>query len=179
MKLILQFIFAVSLILSCAKANEVDSHHDMGRCTGSASCTACSNCTRCGHCSSGGTCGVCSGSSSGRSFYSSSSRSAKKKKSSNSYSTSSSSYRALGSYSYPKPKSETTPKSYSTTIYSETLSIRKDNVNIRELPSLNSKIIAVLDKYSTLKNLGKTGNWYKVEISATGEIGYVYESLVD
>lgn len=94
-------------------------------------------------------------------------------------SSSSNSYNSLGSFSYPKPQTKTKTENYSKTIYSETLSVKKENVNIRELPSLDADVIAVVEKYTILKNLGKTGDWYKVEVPKTGQIGYVYESLVD
>lgn len=142
-----------------------------GRCTGSANCTACSNCSRCGHCSSGGTCGVCSGSSNGRSFYSS----PRKKHKTSYYSNSNYSSRLYSSTKKVKTKKATSPTVKYYTVSGETIvKTTTDITNIRKSASIKAKIIEKVAKGSSLILLKNSGKWWKVKVKKSGKVGFVY-----
>ncbi|MET3034498.1 SH3 domain-containing protein [Chryseobacterium sp. NRRL B-14859] len=152
--LIFCFLGFVSDSFSSPKAEKND--HYGGRCTGSSSCTACSNCSGCAHCKSGGTCGVCSGSFSGKKT---STRSSKKEKS--------------------KGKSDRSkaPKVFiediNVNFNSNKTIIANHSITIFEKPSFKSKIIETVSKKTQLINLSKNGSWYKVKVQRSGKTGYV------
>lgn len=129
-----------------------------GRCTGSAYCSACSNCSRCAHCSNGGTCGVCRGSSSNN-FYS-----APKKRTT----------KRLNTTNYYKPVQE------SRIFYAnEEIIIYKEKINLRELPSTESKIIERVSYGQTVIFIQEIKDWSKVKVEETGTIGYIYSKLLN
>lgn len=164
--------FGIIFSDSFSFSNPEDSHG--GRCTGSANCSACSNCSRCGHCGSGGTCGVCSGSSSGRNFYSVP-RKKHKTSSYRSYSTSSSDF--YSSEKKMKTKKESAPKVKHYNMDGERKGIVKtitDIANIRKLPAKNAKIIEKVTKGTELILLQNSGKWLKVKVKKSGKTGFVY-----
>lgn len=146
-----------------------------GRCTGSANCSACSNCSRCGHCSSGGTCGVCSGSSSGRNFYSYSPKTKKTNKKSPSYkfSDSENTKKSTSINQYSSEKNAITAYSPGIILFS-----KNEIVEVRKFPTLKAVILEKVKKNSKLILLKKEADWYKVEVQKTGTIGYVLGKAV-
>lgn len=131
------------------------SNNEIGRCTGSAYCTACKNCSRCAHCSNGGSCGVCSGSS--NNFYSNEKKA--KKTSSTNYSN----------------KAYTTKKYY---YKDEVIVIYNDFVNLREKPSTSSKILEKLSFGDKVFFIEETGDWIKVKVKESENIGYLYSKIL-
>lgn len=127
-----------------------------GRCTGSSSCSACSNCSRCAHCSNGGSCGVCSGSS--NSFYSSKPKRKSKSNNSNYYAV---------------------PKESKIYYENETITIYIEIINVREKPTTKSKVIQQLSYGDEILFIQKEGEWSKVKVDETGEIGYVLTKLLN
>lgn len=99
----------------------IASNCELRGCTGSEYCSACKNCSGCSHCNGGGSCGVC------KSSYS------------NSY------------ISTPKRKKKSiivTPNEYTKTSkkfdVNESITIYKELVNLREKPSIKSKVLESL-----------------------------------
>ena len=122
------------------------------RCTGSASCRACTNCSRCGYCNSGGSCGVCSA----RTTYVSSKKVARTTKT----------YRSANS---------TMAKNYST---GDLMMVTNQTLNLRSGPGTDYDILETLEKNDMLGFISKSGDWAKVEVVATGTIGYVHLNYV-
>jgi hypothetical protein len=126
-----------------------------GRCTGSASCRVCTNCTRCAHCNSGGSCGVCAGGSNN-----------------NSYST------PTPVYSTPK---KTNTYSGSTTNENSSkilMLVTSQELNVRSGPGSTYSVVEQLTLGDQLAYLGKTGEWIKVKVILSGNIGYVHYKFV-
>ncbi|WP_306352029.1 SH3 domain-containing protein [Flavobacterium sp. '19STA2R22 D10 B1'] len=121
------------------------------KCTGSMSCTACTNCSGCKHCSSGGSCGVCS---SGKNSNYTESKSSTSKNSSKDININ------FNFNVYKKGKTVTIARS----------------VNLRKEPSKDSDVIAKISNKNTLKILGNTEEWVKVQVLETKIIGYILSS---
>lgn len=132
-------------------------------CSGSSYCTACSNCSGCRHCAKeGGSCGVCS-SGSTKSY---STSKPKKKNSSTKPSAKKSNIQSSDS----KPTATYKNGDY--------LYVVVDQLNIRKQSNSSSAILEKVNRNSKLKFIEAEGSWYKVEVTATQTIGYVYFKYV-
>ena len=74
------------------------------------------------------------------------------------------------------------PKTTSTSTYvpftsAKTMTITGSKVNIRSGPGTNYGIITTLTQGTTVKAIGKQGNWYQIQLP-NGKIGWVYYTLV-
>lgn len=127
-----------------------------GRCTGSSSCSVCSNCSRCAHCSNGGSCGVCSGSS--NNLYSS---------------------KPKRKYKSHNPNYYSAPSESKIYYENETITIYSKLINVRELPSIKSKVIKQLSYGDVVVYLQKEGEWSRIQVVETAEIGYVLTKLLN
>jgi hypothetical protein len=125
-------------------------------CTGSAYCSACKNCSGCAHCSSGGSCGVCSG---GSSNYNTSKPKKKSKTVSRFY-----------SYDSPKVKIEY--------YENESITIQNEIINLRENPSVESKIIEQLTIGDLVVFLELEGDWIKVQVVKNEKTGYLFSKII-
>jgi hypothetical protein len=140
-----------------------------GKCTGKSNCTACSNCSRCAHCSNGGTCGVCVGTSSGKSksTYTYPNNSSSGKSSSGNYSGSSS------NSSLPA-----TPVYGTVGVYKVTAA----ELYLRESASTTSNKLMTLHKDDKVVMIEIfDANWMKVKVElldGTSLTGYVYRIYI-
>ncbi|OOB84073.1 hypothetical protein BZL53_03085 [Flavobacterium columnare] len=128
---------------------------EAGRCTGSTYCTACRNCSRCAHCSSGGSCGVCSSTTTSTHYlYNSNEKKSKRSR--------------IPKYS---SKLSSSKKYY---YVDETITIYNDILNLRENPSLESKIIEKITFGVNVVFIEEKGDWIKVRVEESENIGYLY-----
>ena len=56
--------------------------------------------------------------------------------------------------------------------------IKVDRANVRQQPSLEAKIVTVLEAGATLVELSAKGRWMQVGLLKSGEIAWVYKSLL-
>lgn len=137
------------IIASCCSTEE-------GRgCTGSAYCTACSNCSGCRHCAkNGGTCGVCAGGRTSKTSYK------RKRSKSKSY----------------RPNSYTSSTTYHLQSYTNgtLLTVTNEKLNVRKGAGTKYPIIEQIKKGDKVKFIEQKGNWYKVQVIDSENIGYVY-----
>ncbi len=140
------------IIASCCDAKEA-------RCTGSDNCTACSNCSSCKHCSNGGTCGVCTGSSKGRSYNYSNRVSTNKK-----------------SNGYRDSERNSNNKYYSKV--GKTVYVKSKSLNLRETPNTNSSILEELKLNDQLIILEEKTGWIKVKNPKNDNIGFVKSEYI-
>lgn len=140
----------ISSKYNCRLIKEYD-----GRCTGSANCNICRNCSRCAHCNSGGSCGVCGG---GSNYYSTPKilKASKTKSAKYCY--------------YPSSK-----------IYyeNEIIIIYNEIINLRKEPSAKSEIVQKIYLGDLVTFLEKEGEWLKVQVENTKNIGYIYAKLLN
>ncbi|MCJ8498601.1 SH3 domain-containing protein [Chryseobacterium salipaludis] len=146
---------------------------ETARCTGSASCSACTNCSRCGHCGAGGSCGVCRGSSSGRQAYSYGTNTSARKRSSAAAYTSSRSIAHRSSAPSSRTKTIDRPLTIGTALYPV-----NEIINVRKGPGTQYPVLEKVTPQSELILLQVHQGWYKVEVSATGTVGYVFANGV-
>lgn len=173
---------------------------EVARCTGSAYCRACRNCSRCGHCNSGGSCGVCSrrhniqrtvpsGSLSyPRSSSSSGSGSGRTGTSRSAQPSSSTGSNRVPSAGSTKPLTSTSanssarlynlPNDRQSKNYLKTLIVNTTNLNLRTGPGTGYSVLKTVQKYTELTFLAQTGDWVKVRVKGTGEIGFVHKAFV-
>lgn len=122
----------------------------IGRCTGSAYCSACRNCSRCAHCNSGGSCGVCA--------------------------------RGYKSYSIPSEPSSgySSPSggNFSLESTNQILFIRSQMLNLRSGPGTQYAIIGKLTYRQKLTLLATSGEWLKVSVEGSGQVGFVHKKYV-
>ncbi|WP_379969479.1 SH3 domain-containing protein [Epilithonimonas sp. UC225_85] len=178
MKTIIISIFAIGLLIfSLFSFSKPETNGHNGKCTGSANCTACSNCSRCGHCSAGGTCGVCSGSSSGRNFYSSNSNHKTSKSKKKTQSTNSPYKKSNAGVSGLKQK-----KQSSYTVYNDENEVvffaDRDIVNIYRNPGFDFPVIEKVKKGEKLIQLEQGEEWMKIKVFSTGTKGFVYKEYL-
>ena len=141
-----------TLVASCCEKDEA-------KCTGSASCRACKNCKYCKYCTSGGTCGVCSNKSE-------STLTLPKIQSLKTRETYSSSTHSNGIYNLKNdPLSE---------YYLKTLMVNVDQLNLRKGPGTSYESIEKLSRYQELIFLAMTGDWVKVKVKSSQNIGFVH-----
>lgn len=180
MKILLQGLFTAYLLLSCIKASDTPKKNsDEARCTGSSNCAACSNCTRCAHCSSGGSCGVCRGSSSGRSGSAYHVHSKKKKTTSLNKPQRSAATSASGPHSRTANVNRIYPSNSAIIYGSGTIHVIKRNgVNVRKRPNLNSEIIEKLQKGSKFTIIEYVDLWYKIKVVQSGKTGYIHNAVM-
>lgn len=186
MKTIITILIGSLLLLIGLSFVGKNSGEHNGKCTGSASCSACSNCSRCGHCSAGGTCGVCRGSSSGRSFYSSGSSSKKKtlakKKSTNSSNITTDTNSRYGFYSNSSDAKGKTPvyDDEHTSLSEENfLYVNGNSINVRKGPGENYPVLEKVNKNQKLVFVSEEEEgWLKIIVYSTGTEGYVYRKFV-
>jgi len=131
----------------------------LGRCTGSAYCSACRNCSRCAHCGSGGTCGVCAPSaSSSADYYPSRGTSARKKSKTNSHSS--------------KQSTSASRTTTSKKVELEYLEVNVDVLSLRKGPASTYAVVEKLKRNQRLQVISKHGQWIKVKVLSSGNIGY-------
>lgn len=143
---ILLFSITLSFVQSQEKTVASCCSTDEGRgCTGSAYCTACSNCSGCRHCAkNGGTCGVCA-----------SGRTSRKSYRTNSYASSTTYH--LQSYT-------------SGTL----LTVTSEKLNVRKGAGTKYQIIEQIRKGDKVRFIESKGNWFKVQVVESENVGYVY-----
>ena len=56
--------------------------------------------------------------------------------------------------------------------------VKVDRANVRQQPSLEAKIVTVLEAGATLVELSAKGKWMQVGLLKSGEIAWVYKSLL-
>lgn len=56
--------------------------------------------------------------------------------------------------------------------------VKVDRANVRQQPSLEAKIVTVLEAGATLVELSAKGKWMQVGLLESGEIAWVYKSLL-
>src|SRR5690554_738258 len=157
------------LLLFCAfsfsaKAQEIASccTSEEARCIGSSNCRACTNCSRCAHCNSGGSCGVCSGYRTTKSSNSSNKTYNSTRQSDNSYSNSNNLYKLTRTY-----------------YINEVLLVKNETLNLREGAGTHYQIIEKLKQNDVLFFLEKQGEWIKVKVKKSENIGWVYVQYVE
>lgn len=93
------------------------------------------------------------------------------------YGSTNSSWYILG-FARPSYKTSTTTNSASTEEKEPSaLTVSaKSGLNLRKAAKTSAKVLAVIPNGIKIKNLGKSGNWYKVKYS--GKTGYVYGAYV-
>lgn len=129
-----------------------------GRCTGSSSCSVCKNCSRCAHCSNGGTCGVCSGSST-QNFYTTP-RQSSSQSSGNSY------------------RSTVTVNVIQNYYAGKLLYVSNATLNLRKGPGTDYEIVEVLSQGDELTFIKAEGEWLKVLVNDSENIGWVHYQYV-
>ena len=75
----------------------------------------------------------------------------------------------------PKPEVAPAPPPAPVEIYVVTL---KSNVNVRQEPTTQSKVITTLKKGTKIEKMGQTGNWVNVKLPS-GEMGWIFHELVE
>lgn len=150
-------IFTVALLASIFSifynSNKKTELVHNGRCTGKANCSACKNCSACGHCNSGGSCGVCGGGTT---------------------------YTNFSNYKNYSPAISTPPvkKTYKS-VNDLRISNVIQNVNVRQRPSIKSKVLCTVSPVDRYRILKIDGKWTKVQIQKNNIIGYVSSKYIN
>jgi hypothetical protein len=155
-----------------------DSLEALGKCYGYANCTACKNCRYCKHCNNGGSCGVCAKPKSSTPYWP---REMIEKEYENQ--SNQSNFKSKNDViDVPRSKADSNNTDYTFGL------ITFERVNLRESPSIASKIIRVLNINDKVTILEKTNfksriqpygedYWYKVRFDSES-IGWVFGKLI-